>query len=283
MRANWKRKMLTTAIALIGGYFLLAALVMFGQRKMIYHPTTFAAGGCDKIALGHNLKPWTNAIGERIGWMRSSSANGTGQVLIVHGNAGCAVDRIDFAESLQTIDPDLNIFILEYPGYGDRLGPPSQSSLLKAAEEAFDLLAKNGPLFIVGESLGTGVASYLAGKYSNSVAGLMLFCPYNNLSSVARHHMAIFPTGWLLWDRFPSDTWLRAYHGPVGVLVAEHDQVVPPRFGRLLYEGYHGPKKLWEIAGAGHNDVFDRPDEWWREVLEFWRTKDQPSHASKAN
>lgn len=275
--------MLTAVVALVGGYMALAALVMFGQRKMIYHPTIVSKSECDRVALGCNLKPWTNSEGQRIGWTRNSSAASTGQVLIVHGNAGCAVDRIDFAESLQSVEPGLSVFILEYPGYGDRTGAPTQSSLLKAADEAIGLLANNGPVFIVGESLGTGVAAYLAGKYSNIVAGLMLFCPYNNLASVARHHMAIFPTGWLLWDRFPSDTWLRAYNGPLGVLVAERDQIVPPRFGRLLFEGYHGPKKLWEIAGAGHNDVFDRPDEWWREVLEFWRTKEQPSHASKAN
>jgi len=42
------------------------------------------------------------------------------------------------------------------------------------------------------------------------------------------------PVGLLLVDRFPSEDYLRDYHGPVGMVVDGLDQVVPEKFGRRL-------------------------------------------------
>jgi uncharacterized protein len=251
------------------GFLLLSLLLSACQRSMIYHPSRYRAGLLDSVALKDNLRPWLNKEGQKVGWQRLA-AGASSQVLIVHGNAGSALDRVDFANGLQYVGP-VNVFILEYPGYGDRTGKPSQTSLLEAATEAFQLLTNNSPIYILGESLGTGVAAYLAGTFPEAVSGLLLFCPYNNLTDVARHHtMGVIPVSLILRDRFPSEQWLQSYRGPVGILVADEDRVVPARFGRRLYDGYKGPKRLWEIPDAGHNDVFERPEEWWREVFDFF-------------
>jgi fermentation-respiration switch protein FrsA (DUF1100 family) len=260
------------------GCLLLTILVTACQRTMIYHPVRYGTGTLDSAALEHGLKPWLNKNGEKIGWQRSAAAAATAQVLIVHGNAGSALDRADFVRGLQCAEP-INIFILEYPGYGDRTGKPSQTSLLQAATEAFELLTNSGSIYVVGESLGTGVAAYLAGTFPEGVSGLLLFCPFNNLTEVARYHtMRLLPVNLMLRDRFPSDQWLQSYGGPVGILLAVEDRVVPARFGRRLYDGYRGPKKLWEIPGAGHNDVFVRPEDWWREVFDFWKRSSTLGH-----
>ena len=125
--------------------------------------------------------------------------------------------------------------------------------------------------FLVGESLGTGVATYLASTHTQSVAGLLLITPYNNLTAVAQHHNPVFPIRWMLWDRFPSDKFLRCYDGPAGFLLAGRDEVVPDQFGQALYDGYHGPKKLWQDGQSSHNDIYLRLSaEWWQEVVTFW-------------
>jgi len=259
----------TALVTVCCGCVLLALLFTACQRSMLYHPTRYPVGALDNAAAKYSLRPWHNPAGQRIGWERSTPG-ATSQVLIVHGNAGSALDRVDFARALQGAGP-VNVYILEYPGYGDRAGSPSQESLLDAATEAFRLLTNGPPVYVIGESLGTGVAAWLAGTYPDAVRGLLLFCPYNNLTDVAKYHVtSLVPVGLLLRDRFPSEDWLRAYRGPVGILVAKEDTIVPARFGRQLYDGYAGPKKLWEIANAGHNDVCVRPDAWWQEVFAFW-------------
>jgi fermentation-respiration switch protein FrsA (DUF1100 family) len=131
------------------------------------------------------------------------------------------------------------------------------------------VLQKDGPVYVVGESLGTGVAAYIAGTHSNSVAALLLIAPYHNLGDVAQGHMPIFPAKYMLRDKFPSAEYLRNYHGSLAVLLAGEDTVVPNRFGRRLFDAYAGPKKLWEIPKAGHNDLPYVPVEWWKELVAF--------------
>jgi len=188
-------------------------------------------------------------------------------VLVLHGNADAAFQCAHYADSLQEVAP-LDVFLIEYPGYADRPGAPSERSLYAAAEEGFALLATNAPIFLVGESLGTGVAAYLAGAHPDRVAGVVLLAPFDSLVAVGQHQMPIFPVGLMLADRFPSEEHLRGYHGPVAILVVADDQVVPSAFGRALYESYPGPKQLWESPHGGHDSIASQPRTWWREVFE---------------
>ena len=192
-----------------------------------------------------------------------------GSVLLVYGNGSCATGCARYAYTIQTAAA-LDVFILEYPGYADRAGKPSQDSFFRAADEGLRLLATNGPVYLVGESLGTGVAAYLAGTYPGKVAGVVLFAPYNRLTDVAQYQVPFLPVDWLLVDRFPSEDYLRKYHGPVGVFVGGKDNVVPERFGRRLYDGYAGPKRIWEFPEANHGTVTQRTRREWSEIVDFW-------------
>ena len=123
----------------------------------------------------------------------------------------------------------------------------------------------------MGKSLGTGVAAHLAGTFSNKVAGVVLFAPYNSLTAVAQYHEPILPVWLLLLDRYPSQNFLQSYHGPVGILVAGKDRTVPEKFGRRLYDSYPGPKHLWEFPSDDHGSVMDRPPDFWKEIIAFWK------------
>lgn len=252
-------------------YLGLLVLVFFGQRIFIYHPRKGSLEEFEKTAAAAGFSVWQNNAGQYIGWKKVSKAPGEHlRVLIVHGNAGSAIDRVDLANGLEGVGPT-DVYILEYPGYGARPGSPSEQSLFRAADEAMDLLKKGGPICVIGESLGTGVACYIAGTYPKSVEGVLLIAPYNNLSAVGQYQMRIFPVRLLLRDRFTSDTYLGNYHGPIAALVGGQDVVVPMRFGRKLYDGYHGPKRIWESPQAGHDDLLNRPESWWKELVAFWK------------
>ena len=123
---------------------------------------------------------------------------------------------------------------------------------------------------MVGESLGTGVAAYIAGLNSNKVAGVALLAPYNSLVDVARAHVSFLPVGLLLRDRYPAEKFLSSYHGPVAFVVAGKDTVIPEKFGRRLYDGYSGSKKIWEIPEGDHGSVMIQPASFWKEILAFW-------------
>jgi pimeloyl-ACP methyl ester carboxylesterase len=226
----------------------------------------------DEFAKGEGLERWKDLCGKTIGWKRASPVQpAKGQILVTHGNAGCAFQCGHYSDAIQAVAP-FDVYILEYPGYADRPGAPSERTLYQAADEGFQLLATNGSVYVVGESLGNGVAAYLAGKHPDKVAGVALLAPYNRLAAVAQAHMPIFPVRLLLVDRFPAEVYLRNYHGPVAVLVGGQDEVIPQKFGRRLYDAYSGPKRLWQFPAADHGTVMLQPPEIWSQIVAFWRT-----------
>ena len=252
-------------------YLLIVAAVYCFQRRLLYFPAHIPNSTAALVAKNCGFEPWQNSIGEIIGWKYISKNPGPrNSVLITHGNAGCAIHRIDLALALNQAGTfDANI--LEYPGYGDRAGSPSKTSILDAADEAILLLEKNGPIYLIGESLGTGVASYLAGEHPKAVAGVLLIAPYHNLAEVAQFHFRVLPAKWILKDNFTSAEYLRDYHGPVAIMLAGQDVVVPNQFGRRLFDSYKGPKKLWEFPEAGHDTLSSQPAAWWQELVRFWK------------
>jgi uncharacterized protein len=259
-------------IVLIGlvVYVATGILVTIFQRHMIYHPSRVSSEMLEGWAAADGFDRWRNAAGENIGWKRlAPNRPATGQVLVVHGNAGSAVHRVDYANAIQRAAP-LDVFILEYPGYGDRPGAPSEKSLFHSADDAMQLLDRSRPIYLLGESLGTGVASYLAGKWAPNVTGVLLIAPFNNLTVVGQHHMPVFPVRWMLRDRFESEKHLRRYQGPLAVILATQDRVVPAKFGRRLFEDYHGPKRLWVSDESSHETIHDQTPEFWRELIAFW-------------
>jgi pimeloyl-ACP methyl ester carboxylesterase len=250
-------------------YLLICLGVTLFQRRLIYFPPVFQPEQVDRLAQASRLERWRDASGRAIGMKRLfPGPPAAGRVLILYGNASCATASSHYADALQAVAA-LDVFILEYPGYADRAGTPSQRSIFCAAEEAFRQLPTNGPVYVVGESLGTGVAAFLAGTHPGRVAGVVLFAPYNRLADVAQARMPLLPARWMLADRFPSEDFLRNYHGPVGVLVAGGDRVVPERFGRRLYDHYAGPKRLWAFPEDDHGTVMEQPEEIWRQILGF--------------
>jgi len=270
----------STSLARLGKLLLLFALTFYllicvtmavAQSSFIYHPRVFDSARVDQMAQSAKLERWTNSIGAIIGFKHLSSRQpADGSVLIAYGNGSTAIGSSHYTDDIQKVAA-FDIFILEYPGYEDRPGSPSQKNLFIAADEAFQMLPTNKPVYLVGESLGSGVASYLAGTYPNKIAGIVLISPFNRLTSVAQNHYPILPVWFLMVDRFPSEVYLRNYRGKVGITVDGKDTIVPEKFGLRLYNGYAGPKKLWEFPRGGHCQIMEQQSQFWREAVEFWQ------------
>jgi pimeloyl-ACP methyl ester carboxylesterase len=256
-------------------YLAVCVVVAIFQRRLIYLPHVQTSEQVEQMARKAKLERWKDPSGQAIGMKRLSPKQPVvGRVLVEYGSGGCATGCAHYADVIQDVSA-FDVFILEYPGYADRPGSPSQKSLFRAADEAFQLLATNGPVYLVGESLGTGVAAYLAGTHPDKVAGVVLLAPYNRLADAAQYDYPILPVHLLLVDRFPSEDYLRNYHGPVGVLVAGEDEVVPEKLGRRLYDGYAGPKRLWVFPLDDHGTVLERLPRIWEQIISFWQANQQ--------
>jgi pimeloyl-ACP methyl ester carboxylesterase len=272
MKLPWHKWAKLAGWTFVIGYLVVLVSFTLLQRYLIYVPTKLTPQFAEQAAAKKGFIPWRNKSGQLMGWKLPASSAPSGSVLIAHGNAGWALNRAYMAMPIHDAAP-LDVYILEYPGFGAREGSPGEKSFLSAADEAFESLPENLPAYVVSESLGTGVAAHLAQKYPARVNGLALFVPYNKLAAVAENHVPFLPAYFLLWDRFDPAAWLKDYHGPVKIIVAGADEIIPPVLGTRLYDGYAGPKILQVIPNAHHNDTMDQPPEWWREMIAFWRQK----------
>lgn len=271
-RKGFARRALSRLLLLgVAAYVAVCLMVALCQRRLIYHPPHFTTEQVEARAKQARLERWRDAAGEAIGFKRLASPQpASGQVLILYGNGGSATGCAHYADDIQGIAA-LDVFILDYPGYADRAGSPTEHNLYHAADQGLQALATNLPTYLLGESLGTSVAAYLAGTQPNRVAGLVLLSPFDGAVNVAQDRYPLLPARYLLIDRFPSADHLRSYHGPVAVMVDGRDKVVPERFGKRLYDGYAGPKKLWQFPQSGHIRIGEPRAKFWKEVLGFWQ------------
>jgi pimeloyl-ACP methyl ester carboxylesterase len=253
-------------------YLVILLVVGLFQRRLIYFPDHLTGEQVDESAKAAELERWRDPLGQAIGMKRMSPHQpAIGQVLIVYGNGSWSGGCAHYVDDLQNV-AELDVFILEYPGYADRPGSPSQASLFHAADQALQLLPASPPIYLLGESLGSGVAAYLGGTQPDKIAGMILLSPYDRLANVAQHRLPFLPARLMLLDRFPSEDYLHSYHGPIGIMIDGRDFVVPPVFGQRLYDGYTGPKRLWNFSGGSHITIMEPRLQFWREVLDFWIT-----------
>src|SRR6478609_5127991 len=128
--AKRKRNPMTVfLLTLLGGYLLLVMSGCAWQRKLLYGPSRYTLAEEQQFAAQKGFVPWSNPAGEVIGWKVPATGVSTGSVLVVHGNGGSALNRDYIAQPIHAAGA-LDVFVLEYPGYGARGGSPSKTSWL---------------------------------------------------------------------------------------------------------------------------------------------------------
>ena len=249
------------------GVLLLAAYLW--QRRMIYFPDTArpSEGHCQ--ALG--LRFWPDPGDGYRGFIGlAAPADTKGLVVAFHGNAGSAADRAYYVHALAPLG--YRVVLAEYSGYGGRPGGLGERPFVDDAKETVRRASEafGGPLFLVGESLGCGVAAAVAADPEIPVEGVVMITPWDSLPAVAQALYGNLPLQRLVRDKYDNIRNLQAYAKPVAIVLAERDEIIPRKNSMRLYEFLTAPKRLWTFKGAGHNSWPIGPDEiWWREVMDF--------------
>ncbi len=234
-------------------YTVILIVMYLFQEKFLFFPDQRPFGQCPEM-LNRNV------ISRQAGDVRFYSKeieNSDRWVIIFHGNAGNACDRTYLFDLLK--DTKSNIAILEYPGYGNDLNKPSQRLIL---EHAFKLVKhiktmdpKSLPIYLLGESLGTGVATFVAS--TAEVSGLILISAYTSISDVAQHHYPWLPVKYLIKHSFNATLWARNTKIPALLFHGVNDDIIPIEVARQQLDNFSGQKNLIEISDGGHNDIVD--------------------------
>ncbi len=251
------------------GYLIVCTLAYLFQRNMLYYPDTEYPDEKELKRIGLKTWPETGSGYKAVVSLTPSGA-GKGVVVVFHGNAGAAWHRYYYVQALEPLG--YRVVLAEYPGYGGRGGELGEESFVSDGKQLLAQVMKEfgGPLFLWGESLGSGVAAAIARDPGVPVSGVVMLTPWDSLANLAQKIYWFLPVRWMLRDKYDTVKNLQEFRGPVAVVVAERDEIVPKEFGLALYEALCGPKRLWVFPDSGHNDWPSSSNEtWWKEVMEF--------------
>ena len=244
----------------------IVAGAMFLERQMIYYPTRYPDGLWDLDAVtrssGCTLEDcfFTAADGVRLHgwWCRPSHAEGVTADMVLlwfHGNAGNLSHRADLM--LRLARTPVQVFIVDYRGYGRSEGRPSEQGLYRDGDAAWRYLTDErrmapNRVVVFGDSLGGAVAVDLAARVS--AAGLIVQSGFTSVPDMAARHFPFVPR-FLIRTRMDSLAKITDVREPKLFIHSPTDEVVPYELGRRLYEAAPEPKWFLEVPGATHNDT----------------------------
>jgi len=246
------------AIGLLLLYLLQDAMIFFPQPIPDEHREPFA--------------PYALAIeneGKRLqGWYVPGPVTPSRPLVVYYG--GNAEEVSGNLWDLPRLKAGAFLF-MNYRGYGDSEGKPSQKTLCRDALFILDTLAarENIPLdhiVLMGRSLGSGVAVAVAAK--RPVRGVILITPFDSLRKVARHHYPFLPVRLLLRHPFDSAALAPAVKIPALVLMGDGDDIIPNDRSLALAKRWGGPVETVLIPGVGHNDI-QAHERYWKAINAF--------------
>ena len=149
----------------------------------------------------------------------------------------------------------LNVVAFDDRGTGFSDGEVSLKLARADALAMYDFAAKKAagkPLFVVGWSLGSIMASHVAASRA-SVAGLVLLAPIASAEGIATSFRAVAPPE--VAEGMRNAAELRGYRNPLLVIHGTRDNVIPIAQGREDYEAAASPdKRFVAVEGKGHGD-----------------------------
>ena len=242
-------------ITILLGLGLLFFYIKYLENNGIYYPIKDIGFYPSSIGLSYEETDITTEDGCNINGWFIPYPNAKYTLLFCHGNAGNIGDRIDKLDLLRRIG--LNIFIVDYRGYGKSQGRPFENGFYLDAQAAYNYLLnthniKSEQIILYGESLGTAVVIDLASK--KKVRAVIVEGAFSRGRDMAVKIYPFLPA-FLFSNSFDSIRKITKINVPKLFIHSRNDEVVPFALASKLYNTAGEPKEFVEIIG-GHNTAF---------------------------
>ena len=266
---------LRIALGLAAVYVILLVLLYTFQSRLIHLPNLPGrALTATPEAIGLAYRDVTIPTDDGLelhGWF-VPAREPRGTLLFFHGNAGNISHRLDSLDLFNRLD--LSVLIVDYRGYGESKGRPSEQGLYRDGEAALAFLQDEfdvpaAEVVVFGRSLGAAVAAHVGAQAP--VAALVLESAFTSVADVGSELYPIFPVRTLVRYRYPTIDYVERSEGPLLVIHSPEDEIIPFSHGQRLYDAGPQARLMLRIAGD-HNTGFLRHRErylrGWRQFLD---------------
>jgi fermentation-respiration switch protein FrsA (DUF1100 family) len=257
--------MINTALALVVGYGAIVGLAFAFQDQLLFQPSSRLLATPDDAGMNYETVHLDTEDGETLhGWWipaadvsRETSPGAAAKTLLFfHGNAGNISGRLESVQQFHRLG--LNVLIVDYRGYGQSTGTPSEQGIYNDAEACWQYLTETrgiapADIVVFGRSMGGGAATWLAAQHRPGA--VILESVFTNVPDVGAHHYSFLPVRALATNQFDNESRVVEVDAPKLHIHSREDRVVPFKLGRRVFEAAAEPKQFLEIEG-GHNDGF---------------------------
>lgn len=246
MKKHISIKSLTIKIllTLVVMYVIVGVYLYLNQRKFLYRP--------QPGVLQITEQPVELSVNKIIlrGWVVNQNKDDA--IIYFGGNA----ERPEASlEDFKYLFNNQAVYMINYRGYGESEGLPSEKHLCLDAVAIYDHIADDhNHISVIGRSLGSGVAVYLATE--RDVHRLVLVTPYDCMANIAQSIYPIFPVKLMMTDPYNSAQRVQNITAPTLIIKAENDEVIPAESTDDLVKHFCLiTPQVATVHNATHNDI----------------------------
>lgn len=249
--------MIRLVLGVLGGVLLAYAIILpalyFSQRSLIFPaPASFP-----DLPQGYGAVRLRTSDGLELATAYRPAQLGKPVLVFFHGNGDNWTGGARALDALAKAG--YGVLLPEYRGYGTNPGEPNEQGFYRDGRAALAWLAaheiKPGRTVLIGNSIGSGVATQLASE--SSPAALVLISPFSSLPDVAAEKFRWLPVRWLVRDRFDNAAKLGTVKAPVLVLHGTADTMIPPEHAQRL--AVANPRARLELLPGFDHDLAYAP------------------------
>ena len=225
-------------------------------NSFLFHPRkSFHNMGTKDIQININDSVY---VGSRFHLISKSAPT----LLFFHGNGEIATDYDDIAKVYN--QKNINFIIADFRGYGFSSGTPNVENTQSDAHIVLDYVLKhlkeknyNGSLILMGRSLGSVSVLELVKRYPQDFNGLIIESGFADEESLFNLiGTTADQAGFKKEDGFLNGDKIKNYSGPLLIIHAKDDHIIPFSQGELLYNSCPSENKnLIPIPNANHNNI----------------------------
>lgn len=175
-------------------------------------------------------------------------------IIYFGGNA----EIVDYnADKFSKIFEEYSVYMVKYRGYSGSSGKITEDALYKDALAIYDeIKSEHKTISIIGRSLGSGVATWVASK--RNINKLVLVTPFDSVESVAQKRFVLYPISIILNDKHNSIGRVNAIKASTLMLIAQNDEIIKYQHSKALADSFPLSQiKIKIIKDATHNNIID--------------------------